>query len=101
MRYFVCKTIIKVGVSHLRGNQNTSSSPLPPLQGNLHFLPDILVGGRSGLPDGRTFLLVVFPAGRLAGPVAVMGKPALSTAVQIGPTTETAVAHLGGQTERQ
>lgn len=65
------------------------------------FLPNILAGRAAELLDGATLLLVLVPARGLAGSVAVVGKLALSAAVQIGLMAEAAVAHLGGQTERE
>lgn len=43
---------------------------------------------------------MLVPARRLAGSVAVVGELALGAAVQVGLMPEAAVAHLGGQTER-
>lgn len=59
---------------------------------------NILAGRAAELLDGATLLLVLVPARGLAGSVAVVGKLALSAAVQIGLMAEAAVAHLGGQT---
>lgn len=72
------------------------------MQGGLGVsLPNVLTGGPAELLDGSALLLVFVPACSLAGAVAVVSKLALGTAVQIGLVPETAVAHLGGQTEKE
>lgn len=57
-------------------------------------LPDPVSRRLPQLPDGVALLPVLLPACRLAGAVAVVGKPALGAAVQRGLLTEAAVAHL-------
>lgn len=65
------------------------------------YSPDIFTGGLPKLPDGFTLLLMFIPACSLTGPITVVGKPTLGTAVQLSLVTETAVAHLSGKTERE
>jgi len=68
---------------------------------NSFFLPNIFAGCFAYLLDGSTLLLVFIPACSLAGSVTIVSKPALSAAMQVALTPETAVAHLGGQTDRE
>lgn len=63
------------------------------------YSPDIFTGCLPKLPDGFTLLLMFIPACSLTGPITVVGKPTLGTAVQLSLVTETAVAHLSGKTE--
>lgn len=63
-------------------------------------LPDVLTGNPPELLNGSTLLLVLVPACCLAGAVAVVGELTLGTTVEVGLVTETAVAHLSGETER-
>lgn len=62
-------------------------------------IPDICAGGVANLPDGATLPLVFVPTRCLAGAVTVVSELALGTAVQAHLVAETAVAHLGGQTD--
>lgn len=64
-------------------------------------LPNILTGYLPKLLNGSTLLLVLIPACCLAGAVTVVGKLTLGTAVKVGLVTETAVAHLSGETEKK
>lgn len=65
------------------------------------YSPDIFTGGLPKFPDGFTLQLMFIPACSLTGPITVVGKPTLGTAVQLSLVTETAVAHLSGKTERE
>lgn len=64
------------------------------------YSPDIFSGCLPRLPDGFALLLVLIPACRLAGAIAVVGKLAMGAAEQLSLATETAVAHLAGKTAR-
>lgn len=63
--------------------------------------PNIVTGHLPQLLDGPTLQFVFIPACSLAGAVTIVGKLALSAAVQVGLMTETAVAHLSGKTDRE